>query len=117
MITEICRAVLRSAFGLSMGAIWQHMTIELIGSSVDYAERVEVFFSIMECLMREGHIRLGCNGSFLVGDIQEQLKILRNARPKEPIEEDELDGFGLWFLTKAPAGVVWIDSDGKEYWT
>lgn len=116
MIGGLYKSVLRSAFGLSMGVIWQHMTVELLGSSVDYSHRVNLFFSLMERLMLEGNIRLAHDGLFLVGTIQDQLSLLKEAWPEEP-GEDDLDGFGLWFITEAPAGVVWIDSDGKEFWT
>lgn len=116
MIGDLYKSVLRSAFGLSMGAIWQHMTIELLGSSVDYTRRVDLFFSLMERLMLEGNIRLAHDSFFLAGTIQDQLKMLKEAWPEEP-GEDDLDGFGLWFITEAPAGVVWIDLDGKEFWT
>lgn len=116
MINDLYKAVLRSAFGLSMGCIWQHMTIGLLCSPVDYAHRVNLFFSLMERLMSEGHVRLADDGRFLVGTIQDQLNLLKEAWPAEP-GDDDLDGFGLWFITVAPAGVVWIDSDGTEFWT
>ncbi|MFV0889404.1 DUF596 domain-containing protein [Metapseudomonas otitidis] len=44
------------------------------------------------------------------------MHILREAWPDTP-GEDDLDGFGIWFLTDAPAGVVWIGQDGSEFWT
>ncbi|WP_369804645.1 DUF596 domain-containing protein [Cupriavidus sp. YR651] len=53
---------------------------------------------------------------FLTGGIQDQLDLLRSSWPEEP-NEDDLDGFGLWLLTEAPAGVVWINPDGSEVWT
>ncbi|WP_411861012.1 DUF596 domain-containing protein [Pseudomonas sp. PDM13] len=65
--------------------------------------------------MLEGDIKLACDGVFLVGPISDQLNVLRAAWPLEP-SEDDLDGFGLWFLSEAPAGLVWIDSDGREFW-
>ncbi|WP_322360492.1 DUF596 domain-containing protein [Pseudomonas sichuanensis] len=116
MIEVLYKSVLRSAFGLSMGVIWQHMSVELFGSTVDCARRVSLFFSLMERLMLEGNIRLAHDGLFLVGTMQDQLDVLKEAWPEDP-GEDELDGFGLWFITEAPAGLVWIDSDGKEFWT
>lgn len=115
MIDYIFKAVLKSAFGLSMGAIWQHMTIELSGVSIDHKERVDIFFSLVERLMSKGHLKLARDGVYLVGNVQDQLNVLKAAWPDSP-GEDDLDGFGLWFLTEAPAGVVWIDSQGKEYW-
>ncbi|WP_431888095.1 DUF596 domain-containing protein [Pectobacterium colocasium] len=27
------------------------------------------------------------------------------------------DEFGLWFLVKTPAGVVWITPEGQDIWT
>lgn len=116
MTDDLYKSVLRSAFGLSMGAIWQHMTVGLLGSSVDYARRVDLFFSLVARLILEGNVRLAYDGLFLAGTIQDQLNLLKDAWPEEP-GEDDLDGFGLWFITEAPAGVVWIDSDGKEFWT
>lgn len=116
MIDELYKSVLRSAFGLSMGAIWQHMTVELLGSSIDYTDRVNLFFSLMKRLRLKGNIRLAHDGLFLNGTIQDQLEVLKDAWPKEP-DEDALDGFGLWFITEAPVGVVWIDSDGEKFWT
>lgn len=116
MIGSVCKAVLNSAFGLSMGVIWQHMSVELSGVSVSYEKRVEIFFFLIEWLMSEGHLKLAHDGVFLQGCIQDQLAALKGAWPDNP-GEDDLDGFGLWFLTEAPAGAVWIDSDGKEFWT
>ena len=116
MIDQLYESVLQSAFGLSMGAIWQHMTVELSGSPVDYSRRIELFYTLMNRLMTEGNVRLAKDGLFLVGTIQDQLDVLKKAWPDKP-DEDDLDGFGLWFITEAPAGIVWIDVDGKEFWT
>lgn len=116
MIDTLYRNVLRSAFGLSMGAVWQHMTVELLELSCDNPDRVNIFFSLLERLMLAGDIKLACDGVFLVGSISDQLNVLRAAWPLEP-GEDDLDGFGFWFLEEAPAGLVWIDSDGDEFWT
>lgn len=116
MIESIYKAVLKSAFGLSMGVIWQHMAVELSGVSVDYKKRAETFFSLVEWLMSEGHLKLAHDGVFLQGSIQDQLAALKGTWPDNP-GEDDLDGFGFWFLTEAPAGAVWIDSDGTEFWT
>lgn len=116
MIDCIYKAVLRSAFGLSMGAIWQHMSIELLRAPFHCESRVDFFFSLMGRLMSEGNIRLAHNGNFLTGTIQDQLGFIKNSWPNKP-DRDDLDGFGLWFITEAPAGVVWIDSCGKEVWT
>lgn len=113
--TNIYKSILKSTFGLSLGAIWQHMTVELFNTSTSYACRVDMFFSLMEKMMLEGNVKLAHDGLYLDGAIQHQLGILRDAWPKDP-GEDDLDGFGFWFITEAPAGVVWIDSGGKEFW-
>jgi len=116
MKNYVYEAVLKSAFGLSMGAIWQHISIKCCGTPFHYESRVNLFFSLMERLMLEGNIRLAHDGSFLTETIQEQLGLLKDSWPKNP-NKDDLDGFGLWFITSAPAGVVWIDPCGKEIWT
>ena len=107
--------ILQSAFGMSMGAVWQHMTVELLELSCGNPDRVNIFISLLECFILAGDIKLACDGTFLSGSIPDQLNILKAAWPKEP-GEDDLDGFGFWFLAEAPAGIVWIDSDGKEFW-
>lgn len=109
-------AVLDSSFGLSMGAVWQHMTTEMGGEDVAASGRKDAFFELMGRLLREGKARLATDGVFLSGDWREQLLFISEAWPENP-GEDDLDGFGLWFLTDAPAGLVWIDADGREQWT
>ncbi|WP_228483993.1 MULTISPECIES: DUF596 domain-containing protein [Pectobacterium] len=39
------------------------------------------------------------------------------SEPLTRAEERTKDEFGLWFLAKAPAGVVWITPEGQEIWT
>ncbi|WP_308415887.1 MULTISPECIES: DUF596 domain-containing protein [Pectobacterium] len=39
------------------------------------------------------------------------------SEPLTRAEEGTKDEFGLWFLAKAPAGVVWITPEGQEIWT
>lgn len=113
---EVAESVLQSAFGLSMRAIWQHMTVEISDCHVDYPYKVKLFFSLMSWLMLGGHLKLASESCFLDGSVQDQLHILRKAWP-DTLGEDDLDGFGIWFLTDAPAGVVWIGQDGSEFWT
>lgn len=33
-----------------MGSVWQHMTVELEHSAIDYKDKVELFFSILDRL-------------------------------------------------------------------
>lgn len=53
---EVAESVLQSAFGLSMRAIWQHMTVEISDCHVDYPYKVKLFFSLMSWLMLGGHL-------------------------------------------------------------
>ncbi|MEN7530752.1 DUF596 domain-containing protein [Cupriavidus sp. DL-D2] len=112
---ELIERVRRSAFGLSMGAIWQHMTVGLESEGI-CVDRTAMFFSILRSLMSAGVVRLGSGGIMLAGSEEDQLALLRPSWPTEP-NEDDLDGFGMWFLTDAPAGVVWVDANGAEVWT
>lgn len=112
---RIFNNVIQSSAGLSIGAIWQHLGVEVAALSVPYEVRVSCFFEILEKLLRDGLIKLARNDSFLVGDINSQINEIRRAWPQSP-GEDDLDGFGYWFFT-APAGVVWIFENGVETWT
>lgn len=67
-------------------------------------------------LLSEGQVRLATEGAFLSGDWREQLLLISEAWPEDP-DEDDIDGFGLWVLTDAPAGLVWSDAGGREWWT
>ena len=116
MMDVIYESVRESAFGLSMDAIWQHMSVDFSSSFNDGLDRVETFFLLMKELMVQGDIKLARDGVLLSGSIEDQLRALRSSWPKNP-GEDDLDGFGLWFLTEAPVGIVWISREGKEIWT
>ncbi|WP_236032113.1 DUF596 domain-containing protein [Dickeya parazeae] len=78
-----------------------------------------IFFDILARLLNEYKIKLAANGKFWSGTIEEQLGMLQTAWPQYPSddEDDDLDDYGMWFLVKAPAGVVWLTSDGRELWT
>ncbi|WP_434701884.1 DUF596 domain-containing protein [Pseudomonas sp. D1-36] len=115
-IEKLCPVVLSSSFGLSMGSIWQHLGVELSKLAMSNEERAEVFLEVLRRLMLDGNLKLASNGKCLSGDVNEQIDVLKHAWPICP-EEDDLDGFGFWFLTGAPAGVVWLTSDGQEIWT
>jgi len=60
-------------------------------------------------------LNLAVDGEFLSRSIIDQLDRIRFFWPENP-KEDDLDGFGMWFRTDAPVGVVWINSDGSEVW-
>lgn len=109
-------SLLESAFGLSMGALWQHMKVELSGSGYNCSEQSEVFFRLLENLINKGKIKLAYEGKGLLGGACEQVDILKDVWPNNP-GEDDLDGYGYWFLIEAPAGIVWFTADGREIWT
>ncbi|PVZ84723.1 hypothetical protein C9426_22340 [Serratia sp. S1B] len=116
---EICSSVIKSSYGLSMGAIWQHISIECADLFNNYPFRKEVFFAILNQLLSDKVIKLATNGVFLSGTVEQQIQILQSAWPPYPSkdEDDDLDEYGMWFLVKAPAGIVWLTPDGKELWT
>lgn len=115
-VEALYTAVLKSAFGFSTKLIWQHMDSHLGADQITDEERVDLFFEIMRRLMAQEKIKLVRDEIFLSGSIDEQLDELRKGWPVHP-EEDDLDGFGMWFLTACSIWVVWIDSDGTECWT
>ena len=108
-------AILRSSFGLSMGAIWQHLSVELSSLKASNKEKTDIFFEVLKRLMLEGHLRLALDGKYLSGSVSEQIDIIKLSWPSCPAEDD-LDGFGFWVLTAAPAGVVWVTPGGEEVW-
>lgn len=118
-ISEICSSVAKSSYGLSMGSIWQHISVECAELPDNYLLRKEVFFVLLTSLINEVKIKFAANGLFLSGSAEQQIQILQEAWPPYPSEDedDDLDDYGMWFLVKAPAGVVWLTPDGRELWT
>ncbi|MDY4382898.1 DUF596 domain-containing protein [Pectobacterium brasiliense] len=116
---DIYDAVATSAYGLSMGAIWQHIAVECRVTPRTYAQRQALFFTLLERLIAEGRIRLASQGDYLQGDPKYQVDQLRHAFPSEMSDDelDDVDELGLWFFAKAPASVVWITPEGQESWT
>lgn len=112
-------AVIASARGLSLGAVWQHLEVECRSIAENNALRKALFFGLLQQLMKSGQVRLACDGAYLTGTVEEQLQRLNQAWP-QPDSDDELDDLdetGCWFLAKAPAGLVWITPEGQEVWT
>jgi len=118
-IKNIYSSVIKSAYGLSIGAVWQHMSIACADFSGDYLFRKQMFFDLLTHLLAEKKVKLAANGVFLSGTISEQLKILQTSWPPYPSddEDNDLDEYGMWFLVKAPAGLVWLTPDDREVWT
>lgn len=115
----IYQAVSASARGLSLGALWQHLEVECRTIPDNSTLRKELFFGLLQQLLNAGQARLARDGVFLPGTVEEQLQQLESTWP-QPDSDDELDDLdetGLWFLVKAPAGLVWTMPDGQEVWT
>ena len=118
-IDKVCRSVSDSSYGLSMGSVWQHISVECADVPENYYLRKQIFFTLLKKLLNEGEIKLAKDSVFLAGNTDQQLKELESFWPLYPSEDedDDLDEFGMWFLVKAPAGIVWITSEGKSIWT
>lgn len=117
-INEVYTSIMKSCYGLSLGNLWQHISVEYADIPNNYLFRKEVFFAFLYRLLNEEKIKLATNGIFLSGTVEQQMKILQAAWPLYPSEneDDDLDEYGMWFLVKAPAGVVWLTPDGRELW-
>ncbi len=92
---------------------------------IKFSDRREVFFFILEHLLRDGRIKLYKNGIFLETSIEDQIKLFRQAFPKNETDADRIctlpgkkapyEGFGMnvwWYLDKCPVGVAWRQDDG-----
>ncbi|GAB3508783.1 DUF596 domain-containing protein [Emticicia fontis] len=106
---------------MALGSLW-HTTKDY---SEIYEERIELFFIILRRLIEEGRIRLAKNGEFLIGTIDDQIELFKNAFPTEK-RMREIDSY-WWFMDDCPAGSVWIidreidgfttpTGDGKHYY-
>lgn len=66
-----------------------------------FNDRREIFFWVLERLLKEGKIKLAKNGKFLDGTINEQLERFKSVFPKT---EEEIDD-GIWFFDeRCPGG-------------
>lgn len=115
---EVYNAIRESAFGFSIGAMWQHLAVYMQDMDEPYEVRKETFFMILETLLKEGHVKFANNDVFMAGTVKEQLQAFRDIWPPYPSEDefDDLDDIGMWFFAKAPAGIVWITSEGQGIW-
>ena len=95
------------------------VSVECADQPDNYLYRKGVFFYFLRGLLVYGKIKLAANRAFLSDSIEQQIEKLQAAWPPYPSndEDDDLDGYGMWFLVKCPAGVVWLTPDGKEIWT
>jgi hypothetical protein len=112
----ILEGVKRTARGLTMRSVWQHLGVEMSEAQIKEESQYDLFFYIMQRLLEDGDIKLAHGGAYLEGSLASQLESLKEAWPADP-GEDDIDGIGLWFLAYAPAGIVWQNQDGTETWT
>lgn len=116
---KIYHSILESSLGLSMGTMWQHLAVDMKDMNKPYEVRKDIFFRVLERLMKDGHIKLASNGVFLSGTIEEQIQSIKDIWPPYPSddEDDDLDDIGMWFYVRLTCGIVWITSEGQEVWT
>ncbi|EVT71733.1 hypothetical protein X548_04535 [Stenotrophomonas maltophilia 5BA-I-2] len=115
MMSDAIKNVLHYSYGYSMGVLWRNMNMEFEEGGVTFEEQTEEFFLMLRVLMEEGKLKLASDGIFAVGDIDQQLGVLRRAWPAAR-EEADLDEDGFWFLSDAPFGLVWTSPEG-DVWT
>lgn len=109
--------VVRWDMGHSISALWD-WSRKYPPFKGDLSLSKKGFFYLVEHFMREGILKLGHQGEFLPGSIEEQLQYFEASWPAdydENVEEKDIDN--LWWLLFAPAGAVWIYPDGHEVWT
>nr|WP_258324544.1 hypothetical protein [Frischella perrara] len=71
---KIYNEVLKYSYGYSLGNIWQSVDISMKDMNEPYEIRKDIFFKILEKLMKEEHVKLASNGHFLQGTIGQQLQ-------------------------------------------
>jgi hypothetical protein len=116
--------IVENTRGQALNGLWA--ILNSLGLDLPYPERVEcnfvlkrqLFFNILQKLMRDDKVRLAKNGIFLIGSIEEQIALFEKAFP---ISEEAMDS-GIWFFdVECLAGAVWVYQleDGLEYleWT
>lgn len=88
----------------------------IIGDYTSYQNRINLFSSILEVILRRGAARIAKKGQFLSGSPEEQANQFKNAFPTTLEEMKEKDAY-WWYLDECPGGLVWytdIDDNGFE---
>lgn len=106
--------------GQAIDGLWHRLDMITI-----FSNRSDTFIWLLECLLREGRIKLHKNGVFLKSSIEDQIKLFKESFPKDEHDADRIctkpgmespyEGFGMnvwWFLDSCPAGVAWRQDDG-----
>lgn len=120
--TGFIEKIVKNNFGMNISGLWFDTFPEI---STDYDHAKEIFLFVLESLLRMDKVRLAHNGTFLGGEIEEQIQAFRDSWPSwDVFDEDifyisktyEVDGkqFADWWI---PGGLVWIGGDGSLYWT
>lgn len=104
-----------AAEGRNLGTVFSYSEpAEPPPADFTFSDRKKIFLWVLECLLKEGRIKLAKNGKFLEGTVEEQLERFRQALPKT---EEEMED-GIWFFDEScPGGAVWVLKDGSFEWT
>ncbi|MFD2571069.1 DUF596 domain-containing protein [Spirosoma soli] len=88
----------------------------IMGDYTSYQNRINLFSSVLEEILRREEARIAKKGQFLSGSPEEQANQFRNAFPTTLEEMNEKDAY-WWYLDECPGGLVWytdIDDNGFE---
>lgn len=88
----------------------------IMGDYTSYQNRIDLFSSVLEEILRREEARIAKEGQFLSGSPEEQATQFRNAFPITLEEMNEKDAY-WWYLDEYPGGLVWytdIDDNGFE---
>ncbi|PRY24135.1 hypothetical protein CLV58_14034 [Spirosoma oryzae] len=89
----------------------------IIGDYTSYKNRIDLFSSVLEEILRMKEARVGSKGEFLSGSPEEQDTQFKNAFPTTLEEMNEKAAY-WWYLDECPGGLVWYtDIDDNEFET
>ena len=93
----------------ALSGIWS----QLIFDTKFFKIRQNIFLWILECLLKEGRIKLHKKGVFIEASIEEQIEMFKKAWPAS-IKASGYEDFYWWFFDDdCPAGVAWRDDKGQ----
>lgn len=88
----------------------------IAGDYTSYQNRINLFSSVLEEILKREEARIAKRGQFLPGSPEEQTDQFRNAFPTTFEEMKEKDAY-WWYLDECPGGLVWyndIEDSGFE---
>lgn len=104
--------------GSSIGTVWLAMLPENVGREhLSFKQKKDFFIEFLSILLQKGKIRIGKNGRFLNGSIEEQLNQFRLKMPKSEVAWNTAHEETWFFDDECPGGIVWISESGYEDWT